>query len=201
MKSKKITHQTETTKVNHETGEVISTETSNTINIRSEPPYIKLYLEDIEKLYNLPNNSSTVILELLKELNYNGLIPLNSTTKKLVCEKVKYTTGSLDNYLTSLVKKDIFRKEGRGCFRPNPHLFGKGDWAKISKERTVWLKVSYKKDGTRNITSSMEASAEAKERNKDSNLGDVNLEIVNHEDGENIWIDEDPQLDLVGGGI
>jgi hypothetical protein len=197
MNNKKITHQTETTRVNHETGEVVSTETSNTINIRSEPPYIKLYLDDIEKLYSLPNNSSTVILELLKKLDYEGIISLNSTSKRKICEVVDYKIQTLNNYLGDLVKKDLFRREGRGCFRPNPHLFGKGDWSKISKERTGWLKVSYKDDGSKEVTSSMD---EAKERNKDSNLGDVDIEMEEFSKGENIWLDEEPQLDLVGGG-
>ena len=164
MSTKKITQITQTDIVDHTTGEVKSSEHARVINIPREPSYIKLYLDDIEKLYDLPSNSSTIVYELLKELNYNGLIPLNSTTKKMICEKVGYKLQSLNNYLTDLVKKDVFRKAGRGVFKPNPHLFGKGDWKDIYKMREAWLKVSYKEDGSKDVTSSFDEEKNEEEQ-------------------------------------
>lgn len=164
MSTKKITQITQTDTVDHETGEIKTSEHSRVINIPREPSYIKLYLGDIEKLYALPSNSSTIIYELLKKLDYDGLIALNSTTKRTICEKVNYTSGSLDNYLSGLVKKDIFRKEGRGVFKPNPHLFGKGDWKDIYKMREAWLKVSYKEDGSKDVTSSFDEEKNEEEQ-------------------------------------
>ena len=155
--AKKIIQEVMTQTVDHSTGEI--TEESNHIIslIPSEPPFIKLYLEDIASLYKLPDGTHKVLLELLKKLDYEGKISLNKTNKIAICERIGWqSVASLDNYLSKhLVKKDVFRKEGTGVFIPNPHLFGKGKWQDVYKKREAWLNISYKKDGSKNITSSL----------------------------------------------
>lgn len=154
MATKRVVQQTERTTTDHETGEVKSETTENVYTFPKEPAYIKLYLEDLEKIYGLPNSSSPVLYELLRQMNYDGLINLNSTVKNIICEKVGYKYQTLKNYLNTLVKTDVFRNVGRGVYQPNPHLFGRGDWRDIYKQREAWLKVEYK-EGKRKVSSSL----------------------------------------------
>jgi hypothetical protein len=151
---KKIVQQTLQQVVNESTGEMIETTSEKIFNLPKEPPYIKLYLDDLASLYGLP--SSGALFELLKQMNYEGMINLNSTIKKLICERVGFSTiQTLDNYLSKLVKSDVFRKSGRGVYNPNPSLFGRGDWKDICKLREAWLKVEYKANGSREVISSL----------------------------------------------
>lgn len=169
MAMKRVVQQTEKVSTNHETGEVTSETKENVYTFPKEPPYVKLYLEDVEKIYGLPNSSSPVLYELLRKMDYDGLINLNSTVKNIICEKVGYKYQTLKNYLNTLVKTDVFRNVGRGVYQPNPNLFGKGDWREIYKQREAWLKVEYTKQGKRKVTSSL---AEKKEEQQQLDLGE-----------------------------
>jgi hypothetical protein len=144
--SKKILRRESQTVVSE--GGVVKSHTRKTvIQFPKEPPFIKLYLDDVNRLYELPNNSTALLYELIKRLDYDGFITLNSTTKKMIGQRAGVSTGHIDNYLSKLVKKDIFRREGRGTYAPNPDIFGRGDWREIYKKRSAWLKVSYGENG------------------------------------------------------
>ncbi|MGH1462735.1 MAG: replication/maintenance protein RepL [Neptuniibacter sp.] len=151
MSSKKIISQKSVETVDRETGEVKEEKKVTVYSVPKEPAYIKLYLEDIGKLYELPNNSSSLLYELLRRMDYDGFISLNSTNKKMICKKTGYKVQSLDNYLQNLIKNKLFVREGRGVFKPDPHLFGKGEWSEIHKRREAWIKVSYSADGDRSV--------------------------------------------------
>ncbi|MCC4276133.1 hypothetical protein [Marinomonas communis] len=155
--TKKVIREIETQTFNAETGEITNEISSKVVQLPTEPPFVKLYIEDIAALYQLPDGTHRVLVELLKKLDYEGKISLNKTNKLSICEKVGYkTVASLDNYLSKhLVKKGIFRKEGTGVFIPDPHLFGRGKWQDIYKQRQAWLKISYNENGERTVMSSL----------------------------------------------
>ncbi|MBA6252858.1 replication/maintenance protein RepL [Colwellia sp. MB3u-55] len=109
-----------------------------------EPPFVKLYISDIELLYRLKKNSGDLLFELLNYMNYEGEITVNKLMKERICAKLEIKNiGSIGNYLTQLVKKDIFQRIGQGVYLANPYLFAKGDWSKNIKG----LRVSYKENG------------------------------------------------------
>lgn len=160
MSNKKLVQETHTEMVDHSTGEITSEVNTKVIRIPSEPPYIKLYIEDLSNMYNLPKNSPDLLLELLKKLDYEGQISLNSSNKKIIAERAGKAVKTLDNFLGELVKKDIFRRIDTGLFAPNPHLFGRGEWREIYKRREAWLKVTYTEDGQRIVNSSLNDTGE-----------------------------------------
>lgn len=167
MSTKRVVQQTEKITTDRQTGEVTSETRENVFTFPKEPPYVKLYLEDVEKIYGLPNSSSPVLYELLRKMDYDGLINLNSTVKNIICEKVGYKYQTLKNYLNTLVKTGVFRNIGRGVYQPNPHLFGRGDWREIYKQREAWLKVEYTAKGARKVSSSLGEKTEEKQQDLD----------------------------------
>jgi hypothetical protein len=114
--------------------------------IPAEPNFIKLYLQDICKLNDLPKTSSKLLNELLKYSNYENLILLPAGIKKEIAKKLDTTVATLDNALSKLTKKEVLKREGTGMYRLNPFLFGKGSWANVSEIRVNW---SYGKEGRR----------------------------------------------------
>ncbi|MFD3729830.1 MULTISPECIES: hypothetical protein [Bacteria] len=145
------THETHA--VNNETGEVISSSKETIIQFPAEPEYIKLYLDDINRLYDLPNNS--ILYELMKRMDYDGLINISKYGKDMICEKLNLKPQTFANYLGKLKDKDIILPVGRGTFMPNPNLFGKGTWKDIYNRRKTYesikMNIIYKADGSKTV--------------------------------------------------
>jgi hypothetical protein len=72
---KKIIKSKVKTTVDSITGEIIEIETINDFKVDREPDFVKLYLGDIGKLFNLPNTS--LLMALLHQMNYDNEIVLN----------------------------------------------------------------------------------------------------------------------------
>ena len=146
----KITRSNTTTTIDSN-GEVSSQTRSFTIQYPQEPPFIKLYLHDVCYFQDMPRSYSNVLYELFKRMSYAGdptgdedwekdtgscgmIVYLNSEMKRSIMKNIGITSmQSLNNILTNLTKGKLLLNIGRGTFRLNPHLFGRGDWKNIVK--------------------------------------------------------------------
>lgn len=146
----RITQMTEITEYDGTTGEVTAQTQTKTVSVGAEPDYIKLYLQDILYLSDMPTQYSAALMSLLKRTSYAGdeygmcvvLVPM---VKDAICKELGYQKRqSLDNVLQKLVKGEILYRVGRGMYRLNPYLFGRGTWADISKIR---MEISYHPGG------------------------------------------------------
>lgn len=153
----------ESTRFN-EDGTVQSASTNRTLRWEDEPAYIKLYLQDILYLSDMPKKYSVVVGALLKRVSYAGsedgmCITLVPRIKKAICNEIGWThVSSLDNALQKLLKGKILYRVDRGIFRFNPYLFGKGDWQDIAKLR---LEINYSEISGRTFKSNIEYNEEA----------------------------------------
>lgn len=170
MKKKKRIYQKHIQRVKENSGEVVDEYHEIMTQLPSEPLYIKLYIEDLSRLYFLPKSSPELLLELLKKLDYDGLIVLNATSKKMICARVRRSVKTLDNFLHALVKKDVFRRVGTGVFQPNPLLFGRGEWRDIYKRRKIWLIAQYDANGEKKIYSSLSNPSEEEHKHLDADF-------------------------------
>lgn len=153
---KKISYSETNTSFNHETGEVSQTDSKKVIRLPQEPSFVKLYLEDISRLHNLPTSCTRVMMELVKRIDYDGTIVLNSARKRQLMEilGLKLTKGKpaqqIDNALSKMKKEGIIRTIDSGIYEFNPKYFAKGDWADIRKRREKFeLSITYTDDGER----------------------------------------------------
>lgn len=129
-------------------GEVLQEEThtqtaSKTIRT-AEPPYIKLYIEDMLYMADMPKTYTNITYSLAKRASYaneeEGLcVALTPFIKEKICKECGWTeTRSLNNALSKLVKGNIIKRLGTGTYQLNPYLFGKGEWKDIEKVRMTW---------------------------------------------------------------
>ena len=66
MNNKKV-FQTETkTIIDHQTGEILTTEHNQKTIVEREPDYVKLYIQDIARLKDLPSSASSLITLIIK---------------------------------------------------------------------------------------------------------------------------------------
>ena len=151
MQRKKIRYQ-ETTKLVDEDGNIKQEQHTNIIQFPNEPPFIKLYIEDLTAIFKLPNGTKDLLYSLLMKMDYENMITLTSRSKREIAERVGIKVQTFDNYLRKLVDAGIFKRIGRGEYKVNPNLFARGDWADISRQRDEWmLTITYKANGTRKI--------------------------------------------------
>lgn len=134
------------TSVMNEKGEMISKRANQTLSWGEEPQYVKLYLQDIMYLSDMPKQYVAVTESLLKRITYAGEIHgmcviLAPIIKQAICKECGWKkVQSLDNALQKLVKGKILERVDRSVYRFNPWLFGKGDWQDICRLR---LEISY----------------------------------------------------------
>jgi hypothetical protein len=135
----RIVYQKETK--DFQTGEIVQTERE--IQIPKEPDFVKLYLNDLVLLKEVPQWVSRILYSLLKHMNYQNEIVLNSSIKKRIAADLGIIPKTIDNALVTFVKKSILMRQEVGVYKANPYLFGKGDWNNIRKIR---LQVEYGND-------------------------------------------------------
>jgi hypothetical protein len=143
----KIKQSSESTVIDAQ-GNVQSHSENKVLSWGEEPRYVKLYLEDIMYLQDLPKQFVGVTNALLKRVSYaseeNGMcVVLVPSTKREICKELGYKRmTSLNNALQKLLMGEIIYRVERGVYRFNPYLFGKGDWQDVAKLR---LEINYDK--------------------------------------------------------
>ena len=135
-------NQTHETVIMNDKGEIVESRINKTTTWRSEPSYIKLYLQDILYLSDMPKYHEKILFELLKYTCYadNDMgmqIILNSSIKKQIAENLRIkNVRSINNALSALVTGKILYRVDTGLYQLNPYLFGKGNWQDVGKLRT-----------------------------------------------------------------
>lgn len=135
----KAFYEETTTEKDHQTGEIKTTKHKKSVRLEKEPGYIKLYINDLCKLNDIPNTGNNIINELLSLVNYDNEIALSSGIKNRICETLDIKRGTLDNNLTKLVNQwQLLKKIDTGLYMLNPNIFGKGNWQEVKALRVAW---------------------------------------------------------------
>lgn len=141
----KINQSVETSVIN-EYGEIVSKRANKTLSWGAEPPYVKLYLQDILYLSDMPKSHENILFELLKRATYAGdkygmTVTLSSGMKQIIANELKIkNVRSINNALSELVKGNVLFRIATGVYQFNSYFFGKGDWQDIANLR---LQINY----------------------------------------------------------
>lgn len=137
----KINQSVETSVFDSKTGEMVSKRANKTLSWGAEPSFIKLYLQDVLYLSDMPTKHSAILYELLKRSTYAGekdgmQVIINASLKRRIADSLGLKNiGSISNAITDFVKGKILYRADVGMYNFNPYLFGKGDWQDIAKLR------------------------------------------------------------------
>lgn len=138
----------EVTQIETINGEVISTSSQNISVFEKEPPYVKLYLEDIGRLNNLNSSEQKVINELVFNMGFNNVVPSYKPVKELIAKRLGMQYNTLDKAIKELNRKGILIRQARGLYIMDPNIFGRGSWRDVKKIR---MTIEYAEDGTKRI--------------------------------------------------
>lgn len=143
-KFKRVIRESTNTTIDTETGEVKNVSNTKETVVDREPDYIKLYIDNIIKLNDLPKATNGILNNLLKNMNYENEIVIVSHVKKRIAEDMGIKANTIDHNLRKLVNKGVLTRVGRGVYKANPFLFGRGKWQDI---RELRMSITYNKNG------------------------------------------------------
>jgi hypothetical protein len=154
-----------TNKVVDESGKVISeTRQENVVSIRKmeeEPPYVKMYIEDLGRILGLQDGHRRVLMLVAGSVDYEGIVSLTIGRKARIAATLDCAIKSVDNAIIEFTKQGIIKRIGRGEYALDEHLFAKGKWRDIRERRASFkMTVNYSHKG-RSI--SVERCTEAEE--------------------------------------
>ena len=151
--SKNVVQINNSTSVDHATGEVRSESREQIVRLPQEPPYVKMYLDDLGSILGVPAGPRDLLYHLVRKLDYDGFISLTPGARERICEAASIKRQTLANYLNTLCKYEILRHRGRGEYEMNPQYFARGDWKDICQRRADFImQVKYRADGTKEVT-------------------------------------------------
>lgn len=153
MSNKKIIQNTTSQVVNLKTGEVVESTTSNVFQLPSEPPYVKLYLDDLCVLVNVSDSLKTLLLSLLRRLDFEGYILLSPRSRKEIAAKLVIADQTFRNRLNELCKKELLQRVSTNEYQVNPLYFARGEWRKICMQRQAFqLRITYSAEKGRQVS-------------------------------------------------
>lgn len=137
MKKSRTYKTVETEILDKETGEIVSTKIeTEKIVYEKEPPFIKLYIDDIVLLNRLPEGVAGVLYDIVSNMGYNNLYIAHQTLKEISCQKLGLSLNTYNQYVSKLKSTGILiAMKGRGLYLVNPKLFAKGEWKDIKNLR------------------------------------------------------------------
>ncbi|MGE4415509.1 MAG: replication/maintenance protein RepL [Bacteroidales bacterium] len=144
----KINQSVETLVID-QNGEFVSKRANRTLSWGDEPPYVKMYLDSLLYLKDMPKGYNVVLNALLKRMSYAGdadgqVIVVNKAVKERISKELGISVSRIDNVMGDLTKGELLYRIDRGMYRVNPSFFGKGDWQDIARLR---LEITFDANG------------------------------------------------------
>jgi hypothetical protein len=152
--------------VDKESGEIVTESSVTEFHKKSEPAFIKIYIDDLSHLTGLKAIESGVLYEMIRLVDYDGVISLTKYVTKRIAVNLNCSPKTVQNKISLLLKNKyhlIRRLEG-SSFELNPTYFARGKWSDIMKRRVDWklnLNVTYNsKTKTKTIKSELNLNEE-----------------------------------------
>lgn len=151
--TKRVLNSVTERNIDMQTGEVVSLHRTEQSRIPSEPPYIKMYIDDLCDLMHIPAAQKQTLELLLKKLDYEGFITLSPRYRKQICETLKIKDQTFRNRLTALCKSGVIRRHSTNEYEVNPQYFARGAWKDVYERRQSFqMTVKYSSKGREIVT-------------------------------------------------
>ena len=141
--------QTDVVTTDGEIVEDLSQRQYKTISYEREPNYVKLYTDDIGRMFGLSPSVSDLLSCLAKYMTYKtNIVVLYGPVKTAICDELKMAKNTLNKAVDTLYKEGLLIRVSHACYMIDPQLFGKGSWSDVSSMRTM---IAYDEKGNKTI--------------------------------------------------
>lgn len=136
-----------------ETGEIKSQVEMTELRFPAEPPYVKMYVNDLCAVLGVSNADQALLQHLLSRLDFEGFVVVTSRIRESIAKSLNINQKTLRNRLNSLVKANLIKPVSRNDYRVNPDFFARGDWKKICEQKMSYsMSISYSHKTGRSIS-------------------------------------------------
>ncbi len=153
MRKRKIFKQEITQTVDFVSGEIIQQTTTTSAVVPKEPEFVKLYIEDIKRIFDLNQSESRILNCLLKYMSYNNVVVLLKPIKDMICRDLNMPINTLNKAIDNLYKLNILIRMHKSVYLVDPNLFGKGRWEDI---HSIRLSITYDQSGRKTVKSEIQ---------------------------------------------
>lgn len=108
-----------------------------------EPPFIKLYLQDLARLKDLSRTERNVLDRMMYHSQYGNEVIVTKRKREDICEYAETSYNNLTNVIGKLIKKGLMRRETTGVYTLNPDIMFRGKQSDRAR-----LIIDYYNDGT-----------------------------------------------------
>ena len=148
MSTKRIMNSVEKTIVDMDSGEIVQTSKIDVYRLPTEPPYVKMYIEDLCALKGVSDADQALLRRLLIKLDYEGYVALTPRSRDSIAASLDITRKTLRNRLSKLVNSGLLKPTSLNEYMVNPNYFAKGCWKSICEQRKAFeLTVKYSEEG------------------------------------------------------
>lgn len=139
-KYKDVLYRVEKQIVDNTSGEVQEETTVRRIRVQREPEFVKMYLNDLMYISNMPIKGGTtagrlaVLFELVKLMKYGtNQVAVSTGERRKIAAALELHDLTVQRYISDFQKAKIMIKEDVGLYTMNPHFFAKGEWKEIGQ--------------------------------------------------------------------
>lgn len=134
---KKVTYQITETQVDHTTGEITVTNDTTTAIMDREPDHVKLYLQDLVRVKDLPKGYGNMLLIFMKHMGYNNVFAAYAPLKRHIAKTYGLSINYINKSIDFMAKENILIRVERGLYIVDPSLVGRGKWEDIKGLRMI----------------------------------------------------------------
>lgn len=121
------------------TGELKSQATVYVSPPKSEPPYVKIYLDSLGCLMGMPMYCWPILWWMIKMLPYanaNQVFEFGAPMRRKAAGELGVSVSRVDHAVSDFLKCGVLLRADRGLYQFNPVFFARGEWKDIQKLRS-----------------------------------------------------------------
>ena len=125
-------------------GEIVSSKT--VYNLKTEPEYVKLYIDCVLAVNGLRKGLNPIFLAFLPYMSYadansvdgGQVLFINKAMKNIIAKKLNIGLESINKAISEFTKAGLFKRLAVGMYQINPNIVGRGEWKDIKNIRATF---------------------------------------------------------------
>ena len=128
-------------------GELLDVQQHISVPVGEEPPYYKVYLQDLSNVFGLAPAERAVWEVLCANMSFTNIVVLIKPIKNILVQTTGKKFETIKAAIKSLTNKGLLIRQERAVYMVNPNYAARGKWQDI---RALRLVIEYNEQG-RNI--------------------------------------------------
>lgn len=125
-------------------GELMDVEQHQSIAVGEEPPYYKVYLQDLSNVFGLAPAERAVWEVLCANMSFTNIVVLIKPIKNILVQTTGKKYETIKAAIKSLTAKGLLIRQERAVYMINPHYAARGKWQDIKALRLI---IEYNEQG------------------------------------------------------